>query len=795
MKLIDNVFNKLLLGVGFATLLYVLSYYLIEANYDSWVVDYQQIYRIDNVVRFSDQPVKHDPSVPLIINDSLIKNIRGITHSGVYSKLWLEYMINNQAFEMEVSLINEDFLTLFSVTSLSGNLSDLFGKPNTIVITRALSEKIFGKEDAVGQLIQTTTEKIYEVVAVIENWPVNSHLDIEAMVNYQPYLLVNEPIALNSYGRSGGNIYVKIDEDLNPETLQSEINEHFKQIGPPEYFTPGYGHDYSAVFTFILTPLIDASKYTYAKPIETNSNKEALLTVLILIAVSIFLIGVVNFLIYNNNQTIQYLYESSLKLTFGASLKDMFVEVFLKSGKSVMIISAISFTLYFALFKSLNSLIGLDNQLSLSDSLILFLLIIMFLMAFIASILFILKIKNKSPKQVEKLSFFTGNARKIGQFYVLLQIGITCFLICMSLTMQVQLSNLIGQGKGYDTKNIMVLWDYYGSESQASLRRIQKLLAEDVGIENVSLSGYVPGDNRDSAMSLRKPDSNKMLTMERMNVGIGTFNLFGVEVLAGRLFEWDRQDEVVNDSDLPVSIVVNKKATEVLGYATPSQSIGAIVEQLIGGNGNWRKARIIGVIPDYNFKSAFNTIPSTVFFAQASHYDRLVIKTSNFDKTFNRVQSIWLNINPKNIFDLEPLDDYLKTLYELENKQLKLILFVSLFGLLMSCLGIFNSLKQNYVESQFELNIRKSFGVGWLNIFRIFVLKNFPFLTVGIVLSIPFYWLGSDIWLSKFTVIYPSMFLNMIIGAGVVIVTAFLIFVYFIPDIRKLDVSNIKDLN
>ena len=795
MKLFESVINNIFLGFGFATLLYVLSYYMFEANYDSWVDNSKYIYRLDNIVRFQDQPAKHDPSVPLIINDSLKKNIRGILRSGIYSESWLEYEIGNQPFEVKLSLVNDDFLELFGVSASSGDTSKLFSKRNTIIITKSLSEKVFGGGEVVGRTIRSTSNKIFEVVAVIDNWPDNSHLDVEALVDYHPYLLENDPKALSSFGRSGGNIYVEVEENVTPESLETEINNYFQHAGPREYFSPGFGHDYFPVFTLTMTPLIDAHKYTYAKALEANSNKEAFLLMLLLITISIVLISVVNFLIYNNNQTIKYLYETSLLLTLGSSLKGLFFRVFSRSCKYALIICAVAIFLYFMLSKLFSVFIGLINQQSLSTYLASVLVGTLLIIALVASLLFILKVRNKSPKQIEEATFITGGARKFGLFYITLQICITCFLICMSFTMHIQLSNMLGHGKGYITEDIMVLWDFNGSQSQPSLERIEKLLSGSLGVENVALSGFVPGDNRDSSMSLREPNSNKILTMERMNIGVGTLQLLGIDAIAGRLFEHDRGDEVTNELESPISIVINEKAVKALGYKVPTQVIGVIVDQLIGGNGNWRKARVIGVVPDYNFKSAFKNIPATVYYAQAGSYDRLVIKTSDFDETFDMVQSLWLELNPKSFFDLEPLDEYLKSLYELENRQLKLILFVALFGLVMSGLGIFNSLRQTFVESQFEINMRKSLGASWLNIFRIFVFRNFPFLTIGIIWAMPAYWLAANSWLSKFTTIYSSMLLTMLVGISVVMLTVLLIFGCFIPDLRKLNVSIIKDLN
>src|SRR5215471_6961386 len=92
---------------------------------------------------------------------------------------------NGGFFKRDEHVFSEDIVwadsNVFDVLRfpvVAGKLEGALDQPNTLVLTRRLAEKYFGRPNVVGETLLFNGERPMKVTAVIENLPSNTHLSI-----------------------------------------------------------------------------------------------------------------------------------------------------------------------------------------------------------------------------------------------------------------------------------------------------------------------------------------------------------------------------------------------------------------------------------------------------------------------------------------------------------------------------------------------------------------------------------------------------------------------------------------
>ena len=81
---------------------------------------------------------------------------------------------------MNIRAATPSIFKLFSFPAVEGKNEDFLKSPNTIILAKSLSERIFGNIEPIGQKI-TVGDKDYEVTGIIEDLPLNTDLQFSAL--------------------------------------------------------------------------------------------------------------------------------------------------------------------------------------------------------------------------------------------------------------------------------------------------------------------------------------------------------------------------------------------------------------------------------------------------------------------------------------------------------------------------------------------------------------------------------------------------------------------------------------
>jgi len=124
---------------------------------------------------------------------------------------------------------------------------------------------------------------------------------------------------------------------------------------------------------------------------------------------------------------------------------------------------------------------------------------------------------------------------------------------------------------------------------------------------------------------LERPGIGTFFTVE--DVGLDFFQLYGLKPLAGRLFSRARREDAA-PADTPATsgerfardpspacfqpVIINETAARKFGFSSPSAAVGQFV-QIFGDAGEAPRSEIIGVAPDFPFRSLRAPVGATVF--------------------------------------------------------------------------------------------------------------------------------------------------------------------------------------
>jgi putative ABC transport system permease protein len=87
----------------------------------------------------------------------------------------------DEFIEETVVVVDKDFLKMFSVEFVRGNINTALNDPHNIVITEETAHKYFGNEDALGKTLPSRGYDV-TVTGVVKSFPHNSHIQFDFLV-------------------------------------------------------------------------------------------------------------------------------------------------------------------------------------------------------------------------------------------------------------------------------------------------------------------------------------------------------------------------------------------------------------------------------------------------------------------------------------------------------------------------------------------------------------------------------------------------------------------------------------
>jgi putative ABC transport system permease protein len=214
---------------------------------------------------------------------------------------------------------------------------------------------------------------------------------------------------------------------------------------------------------------------------------------------------------------------------------------------------------------------------------------------------------------------------------------------------------------------------------------------------------------------------------------------FGIEMVAGRAFDVDRNDQK--------SIIINEEAANLLGFNS--------VEEAIGERIHYRRnstPEIIGVVKNFHQFSLQQAYQPIIFELgdQPDLFVYIKYNEASEESLMKEVEESWKASFPGNPFNFFYLDDFYNKQYQQDQNFFQVFQIFSALAILVASIGFFG-LTYFLASSKIkEIGIRKTLGADLIDITKILGKGTFGSLVFAGILSIPLiYFLGNQ-WLENY---------------------------------------------
>lgn len=620
----------------------------------------------------------------------------------------------------EVISTNNTFFKIFNLDVLVGDKRNPFSDLNSIVITRFTANRLFGKTDVLGEIINLDNSLELSVSAVIEDMPKNSSLGADLFLNSE-----NEKLRFSQscHGTQNGNIcynpfdvYVLINAKKDASSIQKEINSNF-----PSNKSNTKGVHFQPLVNIYLTQGIKGN--------ENRAGSKGLVYIFISIALLILLLSVINYLIFILSKYFNTLKAIGIKITNGANSNQL--KQYFYTDISLSILTSFFAALY--LSSTILPLIEnlLDSKLEfrwiftwqVSSLFITILLIVVFVSMLAPSYI----IRHSDIQTLFGKKSIRSGKRSTQKLLTIFQIAVSVVLLICLAFIQKQLTYVKTTDLGFNKESLLRLNIPDSFENRTALKQQIDNLSF---VKNSSFSNGCPGliNNKMSVPEVEQ------LMFNCIYIDSHFLETFNIELLKGRKFLNGDHDE---------SCYINEKAFKTYGWET--------LDNRKFNNGKDNGYNIVGVVKDFNIASLHSEIePVCLIYSDQFSLLNVRLLPGNIDEQMQEFHRIWKSILPGATFSYSFFDDFFNSLYHKEDQQGKAIAFFSLIAFIITCLGMFGQILQVTMNRTKEIGIRRINGA---KVSDIIILLNKEFLIgvlLAFVIAVPVSFYAMNKWMENF---------------------------------------------
>ena len=743
---IYTLINIVGLSVGIACCLMLTLYVRHELTYDQFHTRADRIYRVNIIDEVGERNNRDAVSVAAIAPGMAetfpeIESFVRVSspHKGLFT-------FQNKTIETRnIAYTDSSFFDIFSFHLLNGSPAEALKKPNSIVLSESLANGLFGEKDPVGNIITLNHEDELMVTGVMEDFPANSQLQLDALISFTS-LLNKKNVYLSWNGGWSYYSYLLLKENTDvsklkekfPKLLDAKMNDY----EPP-----------AVIFSADLEPLTEI--HLHSQVSDDFDTKGSLTDVIIFssIAVIVLVLACVNFINLTTAQVAKRVKEIGVRKVVGSSRSQLILQFLLES----VAIATVSFLIALELVSTfqLEFAAILGTRFSIWDlpgySIFTLGLVTVLFVGILAGSYPAFYLSSFRPARVLKGSFTGGGISAFNKSLLTFQFIVSVVLIICTLVIYNQLDFIRNKDLGYESENVIVI-PLVNETAKNKFQLLKDEWKRLPGVIHAAASSQVPGDGL-AANGYLPQDASDYMMFNVLDVDPDFFNTLSIKVVEGRNFS----PGSASDSN---AYLVNQALVNKMGWTEP---IGKYIER----NG---RHPVIGVVEDFHFSTLHHAINPLIVSLQSytwSNYDYLSLRLAGEDleHTLAQVEQQWEKLFYNEPFNFRFLDQSFNNLYFKEKSFKQLFLFFSLIAITIAGLGLYGLVALSVQHRVKEIGIRKVLGATVLQVISLLSKDFLSRLLFANLVGWPLAYLGMNKWLATFNYRVDISFLSFAAGA------------------------------
>ncbi|MEI6142829.1 MAG: ABC transporter permease, partial [Mariniphaga sp.] len=615
-KPITNLINLVGLAVSLALVIILSVYSYSELNTDNYHKNGDRVFIFANL--------KGQVFMPAILKDQIDLNIPEVETAIRLAGTWeapVFQVEDHDPITSDLIFADDGFFNLFTYKAAEGNPETALKEPMTVVVTKPLAEKLFGKSPALGKIVKLNNDKELTVSAVINEPEANTCLSFSAITSVATRKIVQSSgQEFTDWGWCNFQTFILLKKGANPDETALKIQALFPK-NEHENYTDLKLNPFKETY-FSQFPLADSDYFHF--------GVKQKVMILVMVAALVLMIALINFINISSSQWMEKIRQTGVLKVIGANkssiLKNVLFEAFILFLMSLFLaIGIVQF-----LFPFIHNYTGIHFNLQLlyTPTFLISSITGIFFLSLIFSIIPALRISSSKAVDNLKKSVNPGASNSIFRgVLVTAQFVIAIVLISFTILVQKQV-NFGSSTLGFNQENtigIKLTPQLYGSREV-----LKKLLLEKPTVAKISFTQYFPGNNMSNwGMNQMIDGVKRELNFDIFNADAPFFEMTGLQLTQGRFYSadmiTDKNKLIVNETFLRENKIENPIGTKfVLGMGTDAGL-----------------SEIIGVVKDFHYKAFDQPIGSLCIQNQpGASYCLVNLNTKDFNSLNATVQEI-----------------------------------------------------------------------------------------------------------------------------------------------------------
>jgi putative ABC transport system permease protein len=766
-----NVFG---LAIGLSTCLLITLYIVDELGYDQYHRDADRIYRIASSTNKSPDWAATAAPIAWGIKADFpeVEQVTRLLSFPNMDNVLMRYGQNNvkkQFFEKNGYYVDSTFFQLFTYEFKYGDVNNALYRPNTIVLSESISEKLFGKQNPVDKVVKLGLpfgDFDYTVKGVFRENENKSHIPAHFFLSMR-----NGDVGTwveNQHNWANNNIfhtYVKLKNRKDAKAFGKKLPAFINRRGEADLKDAGFSK------SLFIQPMEDIYLHSNLDgEIAPNGNIKYLY-ILGTIALFILAIACINFMNLSTARSQKRAREVGVRKVMGAGKWSLVWQFLGESVLMSVLALLLALVLAWIFLPLFNSLTEKNLQLFGEAEFIFFMIALTLGTGLVSGLYPAFYLSSFKPVSVIKGKIINSfSASIIRKGLVVFQFTISVCLIMGAIVIFRQLHYVENEPLGFN-KNQQIVLPLQSSEAAKNYSVLKNELLKNPDVKQVTSCSAYPGIQNINDMLFY---SEGKTVSDNVDIHMATvendfFETLGFRMLHGRGFSKD----FTSDS---TSIVLNEKAVRDLGY----QSETAVGKNIYFDFEKKRQTyRIIGVVKDFHFESLHNEIKpfgfsGNYFFANKYNYLIANVRSADYSKVVAGIQKSWNKLNRATPFAYSFIDEDFQKNYEKEKRTSGIVISFTSIAISIACLGLFGLAAFSAEQRTKEIGIRKVLGAAGSSIVTMLSKDFLKLIPLALLIAFPLGWWAMNKWLDNFVYRIQISWWMFGLAGGIAILIAFL---------------------
>jgi len=623
-------------------------------------------------------------------------------------------------------IADADFLSIFSLDFIEGNLDNALEKPDAIVISEETAIQLYGAStSALGKTVTVNNDMEYTVTGVFKNLPSNVSYPFDWVSQFERFA-ADKPWMFE-YDSFFSDTFVELSPEADFKTVDSKVRQLLPAIR---------GEEDAVAFLHTMNDWYLQSNFEGGKKVGGQITYVRLFA---FIAIIILMIACINFMNLSTARSEKRANEVGVRKVLG-SIKGNLVSQFMAEALITAIIAGIiSVVLLLLLTPQFNGLVEKQLGLRLFDPIhILSLIGITLVCGLLAGWYPAFYLSSFKPVEVLKgVCGKQGSAAAIRKGLVITQFAVSIIFIISTIIVYQQTNHVKSRELGFEKENLIRL--PVNGDVIKNFMPIQQDMMASGDIENVGLnnSEILSGGNNGWGFTWQGSVDTEDIVISKRYISSSFFETAGMKILEGRGFKDDIDTTHTN-------ILITETFAKLMGEGS---AVGKMVRR------DKEAYTVIGVVQDYVYGDMYGTGDPVMFFNDYGEAQHLYVKVKpgvGVMEALATAEDIMKTHNPAFPFEYQFVDDAFNARFRSEKFIGNLSQIFALLAIIISCLGLFGLAAYTTEQRRKEIGVRKVLGSSVEGIVRLLSKDFMRLVIIAVVIAGPIAWWVMQNWLERF---------------------------------------------